>query len=73
MKQDLPNDHNKSMTQTLVFTRLIAHKKQIPNSGKWKMLTQQQQECWICSNYTLTYFFWNAKSINDSQVPEHMI
>jgi len=66
MQQDLPQEHNISMTKTLVFTRLIAHKKEIPKSGQWKMLTQPQQECWICSNYTLTYFFWNAKSIDSS-------
>jgi len=52
----------------LVFTRVLGYKKEMPGSGRWKMLTNMDQKCWFCSGHVFSLVFWCPGSIAQSQV-----
>lgn len=37
-----PGDIDGQLFRTLVFTRIIGYKKEMPESGRWKMLTDMR-------------------------------
>ena len=54
---DLADDPNQTVN-VLTCTRILGHKLEMPGSGQWKMITDKQDECWVCdqSNYSLIFF-----------------
>ena len=46
---------------TLIFTRWLGHKYDIPGSGQWKLL-RAGEKCWICDNWTYCLFFWSERT-----------
>ena len=48
--------------KTLIFSRKLGHKIDIPGSGQWKMVTgetKRDNECWVCDRQVYTLIFWN--------------
>lgn len=68
LKKDLPVDPNTRFDGNMIVSRLIGFKKELPGSAQWQMLMRPENECWICENYRLTYFFWNDDSVAETQV-----
>ena len=59
--------------RTMVFTRVIGYKKEMPGSGRWKMITDMRQDCWICAGHVYSLVFWCPGSIAQSQVNPDLI
>ena len=47
----------------LTCTRILGHKLDMPGSGQWKMITDKQDECWICDQSNYSLIFWDADFI----------
>ena len=49
--EEQPKLHHDADKKTLIFTRTIGHKEDMPGSGQWKIITHEnvgQNECYIC-------------------------
>jgi hypothetical protein len=54
-------DHER---KTLILTRILGHKVDIPGSAQWNMITARvpkQTECYICDKQIYSIIFWNTK------------
>jgi hypothetical protein len=61
-KRTETNTKTVDFEKTLVFTRQIGHKSDIPGSGQWKIITAQQpgqEPCWVCDRQIYSLIFWN--------------
>lgn len=48
--------------KTLIFTRQLGHKIDIPGSGQWKIQTQprmMENPCWVCDRHIYSIILWN--------------
>lgn len=45
--------------EQLIFSRYLGHKDDIPGSGQWKMIDDNQGDCWICDREIYSIIFWN--------------
>ena len=45
----------------LIFERQIGHKLDLPGIGQWRQLTADDQNCWVCDQYTYTIVFWTRQ------------
>ena len=48
-----------------IFTRHIGLKESMPGSGQWKMVTDNDDACWHCDQWTYTLVFWNKEAIGE--------
>ena len=48
-------DHDKK----LIFSRYLLHKKEIPGSAQWRLMTEKKEHCWICDKESKGYIFWH--------------
>ena len=49
-------------SEMLVFTRYLGHKKEMPGSGQWRMIStanDSQERCWVCNLETYSLVFWS--------------
>ena len=47
---------------TLIITRMLGHKEEMPGSGRWRVITKEnigQNECWVCDRKIYSLIFWN--------------
>ena len=56
---DTTTENIKSIDNILIFQRQLGHKVDIPDSGRWQMLTNKSQKCWICDRHVYGYIFWS--------------
>ena len=50
----------RSEGRDLTITRILGHKKEIPGSGRWQMMTAgENRSCWACSHWCYTLIFWH--------------
>ena len=49
-------------TQTLILTRVLGHRTDMPRQTRWKMFTERVQgknDCWVCDHQVYSMLFWN--------------
>lgn len=54
---------DKTSDSRLIFTRILGHKYDLPGSGQWKMITDKQEECWLCDLEVYGLVFWDYEHI----------
>ena len=48
--------------KNLIITRNLGHKIDIPGSGQWRLMTDNNKgdhDCWICDKQIYSLIFWN--------------
>ena len=40
----------------------------IPGIAQWQINTRRKDECWVCSQHILTFFFWNKEIGVEEQI-----
>ena len=38
---------------------MLGHKEDIPGSGQWRMITDLNDQCWVCQYWKYALVFWN--------------
>ena len=41
--------------------RVLGHIDRMPGCGRWRMETQQGDNCWVCDRWMYTLYFWNQE------------
>ena len=61
---------NTNESVTLIITRLLGHKTDMPGSGQWKIIndTKKQEECWICGLNKYSLLFWSEFAQADAKL-----
>ena len=47
--------------EKMIFERQLGHKTDIPGSGQWRMLTREDQKCWVCEKEVYTLGLWSKE------------
>ena len=61
-------DTYQSGQQKLIISRKPGYKMVIPGVGQWKINTRRKEECWVCKQHILTFFFWNKDIGQQDQI-----
>ena len=41
--------------------RYLNHKKEIPGSGQWQIMTKKDEHCWLCDKEAKGFIFWSPQ------------
>ena len=61
MEHNIPQNLDAERS-TLIITRMLGHKEEMPGSGRWRVITKEnigQNECWVCDRKIYSLIFWN--------------
>ena len=69
------NEDNKIITSgksssKLIIQRHLGFKDLLPNSGRWKICVEENNECWYCGQHILTLFIWTQRISMLSEVKD---
>ena len=52
-----------NLESTMIFTRILGHKEDMPGSGQWKLIKDKLEDCWICDQEVYGMLFWDPRDI----------
>ena len=77
IQQQLQMTELKQVAVSVEFSKLLMQRhiglgSIVPNAEKWRIDTEQRDECWHCGQYVLTIFLWSPQ-IDASKQDEDMV